>query len=939
MAITYWTQDVFSQGELSPLMYSRVTVTQYFNSMKTAKNVFTIPQGGATKRFGTKFLNQILGETDYKNTFFKSWQYLDECTYIVVALPGCFDYYLEGTLQERLPVVLEADEIRVFDYTVLDARFRVTTGLRKPFDMVRTNFDAKTVNGFTASTLTVTTSVLVVGRVAPIVFTGGVAPLSVPVIVLGTQYFSRVITTNSFAVYATAADANADVNRNAITNAGTTVTATFDYTGIILGFAPTTLTIDCEMLTVDDVSAVTFLTPVPTSSPQIRLLITYFSRAITSSSVAIYLTAEEAVADVNRYDISAIGAVGKIVFQNKFTLTDVVFRNVPVFDFGEVNYDGHSFKLSAATGTATLTSSVVAGFFDNSYIGGSYVGNGGVGRIISVGSATVLTLSVLTTFTDIAIQSGKNVVVTKPAWSDETAGVAGSAKGWPKKCSSYQSRAIFASTELLPNGVWLSVINNYADFNDLETDDDSAISWYPTSNNVNVIKFIVPYRSLTIHTNSGIYSTPLLQDSAITPKNFSLTLQDSTPATVVSPRAIDNQIIILSGNDAHTMTYDGMNNAYTSNLISVVNEQVIRDPIDESEFRDLSQAGSRYMFVVNKSGSLAIYQTIIEEKISGWTTSVLEQSYGTAKFRAVTSNFDGRLWFMNERELASASATIAITAFSGNEMTATASNFEVQTVTALKFTVVGAAFITTPQITTSVYYWTVGIDANTFIAYLTQADAIASTNPIAIEATATIGGTTVEPWPLVTRLEVEELASSGVVDGAGNYSGALTSTLTSAARFNAQEVKIQGKVTGLEDNGYGFEAIGFGDEIQVVAHGLPVDITQAEYGFPIETIIEPMPLSISMGKQIQSSNLAKPKHIKYASFMVNETIGGTVNNVPIAVNKFNQVGFGVPPTPMTGFFEFSVAKGWDDFNNPTFTIKHNEPFNFRLLGIFYTLEI
>ncbi len=106
MAITYWTQDVFSQGELSPLMYSRVTVTQYFNSMKTAKNVFTIPQGGATKRFGTKFLNQILGETDYKNTFFKSWQYLDECTYIVVALPGCFDIILRDT-SERLPVVLE----------------------------------------------------------------------------------------------------------------------------------------------------------------------------------------------------------------------------------------------------------------------------------------------------------------------------------------------------------------------------------------------------------------------------------------------------------------------------------------------------------------------------------------------------------------------------------------------------------------------------------------------------------------------------------------------------------------------------------------------------------------------------------------------------------------------------------------------------------------
>ncbi len=55
MTQAIWSQDIFSRGELSPLMYSRVTVNAYYNGLKVAKNVITFPQGCAGKRFGTIF--------------------------------------------------------------------------------------------------------------------------------------------------------------------------------------------------------------------------------------------------------------------------------------------------------------------------------------------------------------------------------------------------------------------------------------------------------------------------------------------------------------------------------------------------------------------------------------------------------------------------------------------------------------------------------------------------------------------------------------------------------------------------------------------------------------------------------------------------------------------------------------------------------------------
>ena len=189
-------------------------------------------------------------------------------------------------------------------------------------------------------------------------------------------------------------------------------------------------------------------------------------------------------------------------------------------------------------------------------------------------------------------------------------------------------------------------------------DPDDAISWFPSSADVNVIRFIVPFRSITVHTNTGIYSSPLAEIAAITPTEFTLQLQDSTPADILQPQAIDNQIIVISGNDAHTMVWDGINNAYTSSIISLVNEQTIRDPVDEAPYADLRRAGSRYVFIINANGSMAIIQTLLSESVLGITPHIMEQTYGNAQFLQVGSSRAGRAWFVVQRQTASSVAPL-----------------------------------------------------------------------------------------------------------------------------------------------------------------------------------------------------------------------------------------------------------------------------------------
>jgi hypothetical protein len=678
------------------------------------------------------------------------------------------------------------------------------------------------------------------------------------------------------------------------------------------------------------------------TDPPIAPGITYFVASTNTTDTALlFATSQQAKAYLvdnsatdDAFTITSLGTgTTSISVLNNWQFAHAVFRDVPVYDFNgtTTSYDALTFTPSATTGSGvTITVSGAYAPLTTSYIGGAFIGGGGTSRITAVASTTSFTVSVQKPFDSTNAILGSLALLAEPAWSD--------VRGWPQVCSSYQNRALFANTASLPNGFYGSVVNDYADFGDLTNDDDDAISWYPTSNNMNFIRFIVPYRSITVHTNTGIYSSPLSDVVAITPTNFTLQLQDSTPADVLEPQAIDNQILVLSGNDAHQMLWDGINNAYTSDVVSIINEQTIRNPVDETAFRDIRRAGSRFVFIINENGSMAAFQTLLSQNVSGFTSQIMEQSYGDASFIQAASSADGRCWFVVEREIADAQAPIAITDFTPTTLKAIASNLSTDTPTAINFTTSGSLPSSNPQIVTGQYYWAIGIDANYFEVYTTQEDALTfnTSDPVAPITFLSAGTSShVITSPLKTIYTLEELTTDVFLDCTVVYNGTSTATVQTGTLFNAQDVKMIG-------NGFGFDSPAednISNEINFFSHGQAIGVTKAYIGFPINTVIEPMPLTISNGSSPKQSTLTKPKQINWVRFMFNQTIGGTINGVPIALNKFDMTNIGNPPEPARGIFEMSVYSSWDDFENPSYTIEHNDPFNIILLGVFYSVEI
>lgn len=750
-----WSQDIFSAGELSPMLYGRVTTDIYNKGVKKSKNTITYPQGSIGKRFGTIYQGEITGVTDWKDIFFESFPYLNECVYLLVFVPGQVEIYLEGILVATVAsALLTSDVVQTMDWTILDRYFRITAGVIQPQDLIRSNLAANPIDagaGIIANQFTLTNP----------------------------------------------------VTANIISAARFTTTGTL-----------------------------------PSTTPQIRADRTYFIRIdATGLLIKIYATAQDAAADVNAFTLNTVGTGTNDVFVlNSWSLTPVVFQNYPQYDFGNINYDSFTFTVSATTVGASITVTSSTAMFSPQYVGGSYSDGIGVASITAVPAGpypvTTCTATVVVPFSTTAAQPGRLCVVAEPAWSNT--------RGWPFKCSSFQNRAIFANTDLLSNGLWLSVINDYNDFNDIETDDDNAISYYPSSDTVNVIRFLVPYRSFTVHTNTGIYSTPISFETALTPKNFSLSLQESTPATAIQPQGVDNQIVIISGNDVHTMLWDGTNNAYASNIVSVASEHLISAPHDEIPFVNLNRAGSRYIFIINDDGTLVIYQTLIAEGVSGFT-------YGDTVdglFRWGASSPDGRAWFVVERQIA-------------NEL--------------------------------------------------------------------------VPPFTYSTKYFIEELSFDIFTDCSYVYSGAATSTISGLPRFNGQTVTMLG-------DGNAFTDDVTNSEVEFIAHGQPVEVTEAVIGFTVETIIELMPNSIPSTAGAKGSRLVEPQHIRNAVFMFTNTVGGFIDGQPITLKTLGQSNPITPPVPSTGIFKKSLMKGWANFNAPPITLTHSDPYDIRLIGVYYKVE-
>ena len=153
-------------------------------------------------------------------------------------------------------------------------------------------------------------------------------------------------------------------------------------------------------------------------------------------------------------------------------------------------------------------------------------------------------------------------------------------RGYPKKVALFKGRLCFASTEKMPNTIWLSKSDSYhnfgpTDMNANEVQDDCAIYMTMAANETNKIQWMTAMRQLFIGTLGAEFKigqmNEVLKPSTATSEEVSQ--YGSTP---IKPCKYANELIYIQQAErkVRTMYYDLSTDAYNSQDLSLFGEHL-----------------------------------------------------------------------------------------------------------------------------------------------------------------------------------------------------------------------------------------------------------------------------------------------------------------------------------------------------------------------------
>lgn len=382
------------------------------------------------------------------------------------------------------------------------------------------------------------------------------------------------------------------------------------------------------------------------------------------------------IAHGNHFPATLVRAsTGPVVLTLNATPT---FIEYPTFDFTQ-QYDAFNFSIKVGgvniTTAQNLLGQVVtvvssSAMFNANYAGGLFYGEGGVVRLVSLTSSTIMVGRITNIFDNESslfhagagnVIHGSDCVVTEIAFSTDVVGPpAAVGRGYPQKVGFFQNRLFFARTKSLLGGVWGSNYNGYTSgkfhFDDSETLDNNAISTIIQGSKATVIQHICAFKTLLIFTSSGLYSTPLLIDLPLTPSNISfLNLQTSDAANNVVPLVFDNDVVFFDkgGKKVKNVNVYATTQHYESKVISVLAPHLVDTPVSAGVFENSSLKDGSWLFMVNsggvREGQLSVYQSVPEQEITAWSLSIAAATdAGDSYFRHVISD-EETVYFIVER--------------------------------------------------------------------------------------------------------------------------------------------------------------------------------------------------------------------------------------------------------------------------------------------------
>lgn len=223
--------------------------------------------------------------------------------------------------------------------------------------------------------------------------------------------------------------------------------------------------------------------------------------------------------------------------------------------------------------------------------------------------------------------------------------VISTARGWPECGTFHGGRLWLAGLRSRPATLMASVVGDYWNFDQGTALDDQALYWTLGGDQVNAIHQLTSGRTLQIFTAGSEHVVAV--EPPITPKNIYVAEQTRRGIKRFTRVAeVDGATLFIQAGGAalRQFLYQNVEEAYRSDLLSLLAPHLIRDPVDMAARKGARQDDADHVLLVNPDGTMSVLTTLRAQEVTAFTR------WETAgQMRAVASLVSGEVFFATLR--------------------------------------------------------------------------------------------------------------------------------------------------------------------------------------------------------------------------------------------------------------------------------------------------
>jgi hypothetical protein len=599
MARANTIQTNFTSGEVTPMLKGRVDVERYYNGAQELQNFIVRPQGGVTRRSGTRFINEVKDQT--KRCRLVTFEFSTTQAYILEFGEQYIRIYANGGIVEDPPGTpvqvtspyLESELPSLYFAQSADVLY-ICHPNHQPRTLSRTSNVNWDIDLFVS---------------------------------LDGPYL----------------DENTTDNEIAVSNVVDRATITSTEADFVVGDIGKYLEYDSGsgQKTIALVTGFTDANTV-TVQPLENVILEFEAPEVTDVSVAAgagaYVVSNSAVFDstfVNRHIyVNIDSSWRKITAFPDGAVTTTATVGAPLTMVSLVVGTGR-LTLSDRTITATLTAS------------DSLWTSVDVGRLFRMRFTDEVVWAKVTAYsntTTVSVELGgpmplkerngdeyKDDGKTKDwkngAWSETT--------GWPSVVIFHEQRLFFANTDNQTQTLWASKSGDFENFAPTESDstvaDDSGLTYTIASTRVNEIRWLDSGPSLLIGTVGGEWQLKASSISEpITPTNVSITPQTAYGSLEIQPERIGPAVLFAQRNglSMREFVYQFESDSYQASDMNIVSEHLFKTNGRISGYA-YQQVPDSIIHVYTEDGVMMSLTYVRDQQVFAWTRHKLGGSFGT----------------------------------------------------------------------------------------------------------------------------------------------------------------------------------------------------------------------------------------------------------------------------------------------------------------------